>query len=52
MENIRVFNSQLVIIYFYVDNILIRPIITVGGQDISHWFDPETNEVSYFALKV
>lgn len=27
-------------------DLLLKPILEVAGQDISHWFDPKTNDVS------
>ena len=28
-------------------DLLLKPIVEVAGQDISHWFDPKTRDVSY-----
>ncbi|XP_029413408.1 cytochrome b5 domain-containing protein 1 [Nannospalax galili] len=30
----------------YKGNLLLKPILEVAGQDISHWFDPKTRDVS------
>lgn len=27
-------------------DLLLKPIVEVAGQDISHWFDPKTGDVS------
>lgn len=27
-------------------DLLLKPIVEVAGQDISHWFDPKTKDVS------
>lgn len=28
-------------------DLLLKPIVEVAGQDISHWFDPKTKDVSF-----
>lgn len=30
----------------YQGDLLLKPILEVAGQDISHWFDPKTRDVS------
>lgn len=30
----------------YKGDLLLKPIVEVAGQDISHWFDPKTRDVS------
>lgn len=30
----------------YPGDLLLKPIVEVAGQDISHWFDPKTRDVS------
>lgn len=30
----------------YKGDLLLKPILEVAGQDISHWFDPKTRDVS------
>jgi hypothetical protein len=30
----------------FLGNLLLKPIMEVAGQDISHWFDPKTRDVS------
>lgn len=31
----------------FPEDLLLKPIVEVAGQDISHWFDPKTRDVSY-----
>jgi len=30
----------------HAGNVLLKPITSSAGKDISHWFDPETKDVS------
>ena len=31
---------------FFAGDILLKPIVANAGKDISHWFDPDTKDVS------
>lgn len=33
--------------YSFLGDLLLKPIVEVAGQDISHWFDPKTRDVSF-----
>ena len=35
---------------FVLGDILMKPIIAHAGKDITHWFDPDTKDVSYNRL--
>lgn len=36
--------------YFYIGDVLLKPIIQEAGKDISHWFDKKTREVNRFVV--
>jgi hypothetical protein len=33
---------------FILGDVLLKPIIDVAGQDISHWFDPKTKDIKRY----
>lgn len=38
-------NASVTMIRTLLGNILLKPIVTNAGKDISHWFDPKTKDV-------
>lgn len=36
----------IMVILFLLGDVLLKPIVANAGKDISHWFDPDTKDVS------